>query len=181
MGNHAGLTPLHYAVWADNLEAIKVLLSYDANINTQAKFYDLVHTTVNAGDTALHLAAGKGSMDTIKVLLKGFVSIMCQYQCNHVPHLVSFVATAPHSHPFPPPPPPPQCAQLATETTCTSLSMHAPPHAHLSCQQQFMPSMFCCCRRLKQIVRCCLRRLCLLLVIVTLVPCSMTLADCHTT
>lgn len=74
VGNHAGLTALHYAVWSDKLEAIRALVSYDANINAQAEYPDLDWSSVNAGDTPMHLAACKGNIEAIRALLKGYVS-----------------------------------------------------------------------------------------------------------
>ncbi len=73
-GNHAGLTALHYAVHDDWFDAVKLLLSYGADINAQAEFPDLEWGTVSAGDTPMHVAAARGSIEAIRILLKGFVS-----------------------------------------------------------------------------------------------------------
>lgn len=75
LGNHAGLTALHYAVHCDELEAVQLLLAADADITAQAEFPDLDWSTVNAGDTVMHIAATKGNIDCIQILLRAYVSV----------------------------------------------------------------------------------------------------------
>ena len=75
LGNHAGLTALHYAVHCDELEAVQLLLAADADITAQAEFPDLDWGTVNAGDTVMHIAATKGNIDCIQILLRAYVSV----------------------------------------------------------------------------------------------------------
>jgi ankyrin repeat protein len=74
MGNHAGLTALHYAVHCDELEVVQLLLAADSDITAQAEFPDLDWGTVNAGDTVMHIAASRGSIDCIQILLRAYVS-----------------------------------------------------------------------------------------------------------
>ncbi|KAI8474933.1 MAG: ankyrin repeat-containing domain protein [Monoraphidium minutum] len=84
-GNHAGLTALHYAVHEEQYDAIKLLLAYGADINTQAEYPDLDWATVNAGDTSMHVAAAKGSIESIRILLKGFVETSGLLCPEHAP------------------------------------------------------------------------------------------------
>lgn len=74
-GNHAGLTPLHYAVFCDQDEVVAQLVAQDADITAQAEFPDLDWSSVNAGDTAMHVAAHKGSIEVITIMLKAYVSV----------------------------------------------------------------------------------------------------------
>lgn len=74
LGNHAGLTALHYAVFCDQIEVMQQLLAADADITVQAEFPDLDWGSVNAGDTAMHIAANKGNIDSIQILLRAYVS-----------------------------------------------------------------------------------------------------------
>ncbi|KAF6259018.1 ankyrin repeat-containing domain protein [Scenedesmus sp. NREL 46B-D3] len=72
MGNHAGLTALHYAVHCEELEVVQQLLAADSDITVQAEFPDLDWGTVNAGDTVMHIAAAKGNIDCIQLLLRAY-------------------------------------------------------------------------------------------------------------
>jgi hypothetical protein len=84
-GNHAGLTVLHYAVYCEQYDIIRVLLSYGAEINSQAEYPDLDWVVVNAGDTPMHIAAARGSIESIRILLKGFVETSGLLCPNHAP------------------------------------------------------------------------------------------------
>jgi ankyrin repeat protein len=84
-GNHAGLTALHYAVYCERFDTIKVLLDYGAEINAQAEYPDLDWVAVNAGDTPMHIAAARGSIEAIRILLKGFVETSGLLCPEHAP------------------------------------------------------------------------------------------------
>lgn len=72
-GNMSGLTPLHYAVYAEKVAAVRMLLSFKADLAHGCEYGDVDWISVDAGATALHVAALRGNTDVVKALLKAYV------------------------------------------------------------------------------------------------------------
>ena len=58
----SGVTPLFMATTSNNAEAIKMLLSYGANVDKM---------TNTKPETALHMAAKKGLLESVQALVEG--------------------------------------------------------------------------------------------------------------
>ena len=76
LGNNAGLTPLHLAVWGRRSGIMQVLLQHDADIMVRSgvQLQPDILLPCTAGSTPLHLAAARGSVEICKLLLKTHVS-----------------------------------------------------------------------------------------------------------
>ncbi|KAH3857039.1 hypothetical protein DPMN_099636 [Dreissena polymorpha] len=57
--NHSGLTALHYAVLTNNLDTVKMLIAFGADVNAQDVY----------GFSALHTAAALGNIDVTSLLI----------------------------------------------------------------------------------------------------------------
>jgi hypothetical protein len=65
-------TPLFAAVQARNIEAIKLLLQFDVDVNSSAS----IHAETNGGSTAMYYAATHGLLE-IAILLHGHGALLC--------------------------------------------------------------------------------------------------------
>ena len=70
-----GYTPLHEAVSNGHLDIVKLLLRYDADINSSA----------NGGFTPLHLAASSGHVNCVRVLLDNGADITSTDEYGRTP------------------------------------------------------------------------------------------------
>jgi len=66
-------TPLHWAVWSGNLEAVEVLLSRGADANARS----------STGHTPLHFAAQKGDLDMARLLVRYGADARADDQLGH--------------------------------------------------------------------------------------------------
>jgi hypothetical protein len=86
-----GLTPLHYAVKGQALQAASVLLQRGANSNLSA-LHDGEMNFCPPGTTPLHIAARQGDKDMIHLLLQQYVSthMTAERRSLIVPHLTGW-------------------------------------------------------------------------------------------
>ena len=75
-GRDEDYTPLHWAVYEDNVDMVKFLLDHDANIE---------EITNDNGSTALHLAAHKGYQLPMKVLLENGANVNAKDKSGKTP------------------------------------------------------------------------------------------------
>ncbi|GLI68253.1 hypothetical protein VaNZ11_012606, partial [Volvox africanus] len=72
--NHAGCTPLHYAVWGRQSGSVQVLLQHGADVMPRNSLpaQELTPPVMVVGSTPLHLAAARGHVEICRILLKTF-------------------------------------------------------------------------------------------------------------
>ncbi|GIL79443.1 hypothetical protein Vretimale_18316 [Volvox reticuliferus] len=72
--NHAGCTPLHYAVWGRQSGSVQVLLQHGADVMPRNSLpaQELTPPVMVVGSTPLHLAAARGHVEICRIILKTF-------------------------------------------------------------------------------------------------------------
>ncbi|GFR52870.1 hypothetical protein Agub_g15498 [Astrephomene gubernaculifera] len=72
--NHAGCTPLHYAVWGRQSGSVQVLLQHGADVlpRNSRPAQELTPAVNVVGSTPLHLAAARGHVEICRIILKTF-------------------------------------------------------------------------------------------------------------
>ncbi|GLC53744.1 hypothetical protein PLESTB_000782600 [Pleodorina starrii] len=72
--NHAGCTPLHYAVWGRQSGSVQVLLQHGADVlpRNSRPAQELTPPVMVVGSTPLHLAAARGHVEICRIILKTF-------------------------------------------------------------------------------------------------------------